>query len=289
MNEKERDILYDLLIKKAVSGLDETEERQLAQIDPGNGEMEFRSLEMTAAAIAIADIEIEPMPTQLRSKIEESADRHLAEAKTLVGDAPAWPPVTSQPKYYEPEEKTGSGWFGWLGWAVAVAACIGLVVMFFAMRPASAPQVAKDQSPPIAAPPTNAEMRDDFVKTATDIIRASWAAGNVKGLTQVVGDIVWSDEKQAGYMTFKNLPANPTDQYTYQLWIMDKTQKYPVDGGTFDVNAKGEVVVPINAKLKANSPDMFAVTMEKPGGVPVSDKSKIVSVAKVETHREPNT
>jgi hypothetical protein len=56
-----------------------------------------------------------------------------------------------------------------------------------------------------------------------------------------------------------------------------------VDGGTFDVSATGEVVIPINAKLKAKSPEMFAVTMEKPGGVVVSKREKIVAVAKVET------
>jgi hypothetical protein len=288
MTEKERDILDDLLIKKALYGLDEAEERRLLELDPGNGEIELRSLEMTAAAVALADIEIEPMPVSLRSKIEEGADRHFAEAKTLVGDAPPWPPV-SQPKYYEVEEKQGSGWFAWLGWAVAVAACIALAVTFFVIRPSSQPTVVKDQPPVVKTPPTNAEMRDDFVKTATDIVRASWAAGNVKGLTQLVGDIVWSDEKQSGYMTFKGLPPNPPDQYTYQLWIKTKDQEDMIDGGVFDVNAQGEIVVPINAKLKARSPDMFAVTMEKPGGVPRSKKDKIVSIAKVETHREPNT
>lgn len=291
MNEKDRKLLDDLLTKKAIYGLDEAEQAELEQLDPGNADAEFRSLEMTAAAIALADIEIEPLPAHLRSRIAESADTHFAEAKTVVSDSQPWPPVTSQPKYYEPEEKGGSGWFGWLGWAVAFAACIALAVTLYVNRPPAPPDVAKDQAPVIPAPPTNAQMRDDLVKTATDIVRATWAAGNVKGLTQIVGDIVWSDEKQSGYMTFKNLPPNPTDQYTYQLWIMDDSQEKatPIDGGTFDVSATGEVVIPINAKLKAKSPDMFAVTMEKPGGVVVSKREKIVSIAKVETPREPNT
>jgi anti-sigma-K factor RskA len=95
--------------------------------------------------------------------------------------------------------------------------------------------------------------------------------------------VVWSDEKQAGYMRFRGLPANDPTKQTYQLWIFDETQdpKTPIDGGTFDVNADGEVIIPINAKLKARKPAMFAVTVEKPGGVVVSDRKNIVALAKV--------
>jgi hypothetical protein len=46
-------------------------------------------------------------------------------------------------------------------------------------------------------------------------------------------------------------------------------------------NADGEVIIPINAKLKARKPAMFAVTVEKPGGVVVSDRKNIVALAKV--------
>jgi anti-sigma-K factor RskA len=286
MNEKEQAILYDLLTKKALYGLDEAEQGQLDQLDPGNADMEFRSLEMTAAAIALANIEIEPMPVHLRARLDEGADKHFAEAKTIVGEL--WPPATRT--LYEPTEETPRfNWFGWLGWAAAAAAVIALAINIYISRPTKAPEIAHDQPQHAPQTLTTTQMRDDFVKTAADIVRASWAAGNVKGITQLVGDVVWSDEKQSGYMTFKGLPPNPPDQYTYQLWIKAKNQEDMIDGGTFDVNSQGEVVIPIDAKLKAKSPDMFAVTMEKPGGVVVSKKEKIVSIAKVETHREPNT
>jgi hypothetical protein len=85
-------------------------------------------------------------------------------------------------------------------------------------------------------------------------------------------------------MRFRGLPVNDVQKETYQLWIFDKTQDKatPIDGGTFDVTSDGEVVVPINAKLKAQEPVMFAVTVEKPGGVVVSKREKIVALAKVE-------
>jgi anti-sigma-K factor RskA len=86
-------------------------------------------------------------------------------------------------------------------------------------------------------------------------------------------------------MRFRGLPANDPKRETYQLWIFDETQdeKTPIDGGTFNVNDNGEVVIPIDARLAARNPKMFAVTVEKPGGVVVSKREKIVAIAKTET------
>ena len=53
MTEQQHDILFDLLTRKAVYGLDDTEQRQLDEIDPGSAEAEYNSLEMTAASISM--------------------------------------------------------------------------------------------------------------------------------------------------------------------------------------------------------------------------------------------
>ncbi|MBK6751222.1 MAG: hypothetical protein IPG67_14775 [Acidobacteria bacterium] len=37
-------------------------------------------------------------------------------------------------------------------------------------------------------------------------------------LKNVGGDVVWSDERQAGYMKLRNLPKNDKNLSTYQLW-----------------------------------------------------------------------
>jgi anti-sigma-K factor RskA len=112
-----------------------------------------------------------------------------------------------------------------------------------------------------------------------------------KTLRDVGGDVVWSDEKQAGYMRLRGLPVNDKSKETYQLWIFDKTQDKatPIDGGTFDVDKEGEVVIPIDAKLKALGPELFAITIEKPGGVVVSKREKIAALAKVEAPAKTNT
>ena len=49
----------------------------------------------------------------------------------------------------------------------------------------------------------------------------------------------------------------------------------------FDVtpNARGEVIIPIEAKLAVAKPKLFAITVEKPGGVVVSKRERIVLTA----------
>ena len=57
MSDQKRDLIFDLLTKKALYGLDDAEQRQLDQLDPGWANREFRSLETTAAAINMAGLE----------------------------------------------------------------------------------------------------------------------------------------------------------------------------------------------------------------------------------------
>ncbi len=295
MNEEQRDTLFDLLTEKAVYGLDENEQGQLDQLDDGNLENEFLSLEMTAAAIGMAGLtDIEPMPEHLQDKISADAqslfaatDAEPAVVDTTTVEEPspdaAWPPI--RPVITYADENPGGSIFGWMGWAAAATACVALAINLWFTQPQPVEQAGTKtpaETPRIFTP---TEMREQLLNTTPNMVRAEWAAGNVAALKQIAGDVVWSDEKQAGYMRFRGLPVNDTQKETYQLWIFDQTQdsKTPIDGGTFDVDSDGEVVIPINAKLKARGPSMFAVTIEKPGGVVVSDREKIAALAKVET------
>jgi anti-sigma-K factor RskA len=112
-----------------------------------------------------------------------------------------------------------------------------------------------------------------------------WTPGNDAVGQRVSGDVVWDGDTQRGYMRFTNLPKNNRAIEQYQLWIFDasRDERYPVDGGVFDVSAdaNGNVVVPIRARLQVRTPTMFAVTIERPGGVVVSDRSRIVAIAKI--------
>ena len=281
MSEEENNKFFDLLTKKAIYGLDDSEQRELDAMDAADSEAELFSLERTVAAISLIGIEAdEPLPSHLFARIADEAgdyiDDRSTEAVSTWGD---------ERSHQQQEERAGSPWFAWLGWAVAAAACIALAVNVFVMRPKE-PDVAKVLSPaeaPRQMTPT--ERREEMLRSAVNMVKAEWANGNVKDIKTISGDVVWSDEMQTGYMRFRGLPANDPGKETYQLWIFDKTQDKatPIDGGTFDVPTEGEVVIPINAKLKAQGPEMFAVTIEKPGGVVVSSREKIAALAKVET------
>ena len=53
-----------------------------------------------------------------------------------------------------------------------------------------------------------------------------------------------------------------------------------MDGGVFDVRGD-EVVIPIHAAVRVFEPKLFAVTVERPGGVVVSKRERIVLTAEL--------
>ena len=133
--------------------------------------------------------------------------------------------------------------------------------------------------PPVATSPTS--DRAALLASATDIAKITWTITQDPTSRGATGDVVWSPSAQRGYMRFVGLAPNDPAQFQYQLWIFDKTrdQAFPVDGGVFDVGSNGEVIVAINPKLHVNDLGMFAVTVEKPGGVVVSKRERIVVTA----------
>jgi anti-sigma-K factor RskA len=89
-------------------------------------------------------------------------------------------------------------------------------------------------------------------------------------------------------MVFDTMRSNAELAHQYQLWIFDQTQRpeTPVDGGVFDVAASAErLVIPIDAKLRVERPALFAVTLERPGGVVVSDRERLLLTAEVPSGR----
>lgn len=269
MSQQNDDLLFDLLEKRAVYGLSAEEEKQLEELG-GSDDLSF---DRAAAAINLADLgTIDEMPTNLRARV-------IADANEFFADKPP----ASVPVETPVPARSGLGLFGWLGWAVAAIACIVLAATMLVTRNTN--QIAAGVTPtPTPEHLTPEQMRERLIKSAPDLAKADIGAGNVKEL-KPTGDIVWSDADQAGYIHVKGLPKNDPTKEQYQLWIFDQNQdpKTPVDGGVFDVSADGEVTIPINAKLKVKNPQLFAITIEKPGGVVVSKQEKVASLAKRET------
>lgn len=184
------------------------------------------------------------------------------------------------------------------GW-VAAAACLLLAIGAFVLRAAPGPVVTLPiptptttvvpsatvpaPSPMTVASISPAELRDKLLANEGSS-RAEWTPTKDPLGKAATGEVVWNKELQKGTMRFSGLAKNDPTRAQYQLWIFDKTrdEKYPVDGGVFDVDSEtGDVIVPIRATLAVNAPVLFAVTLERPGGVVVSKREHIVVTAKM--------
>ena len=98
------------------------------------------------------------------------------------------------------------------------------------------------------------------------------------------GDVVWDPRTQRGFLRLEGYVANDPASARYQLWIFDaaRDDRYPVDGGVFDVPAgRDEVIIPVHPTLPVSRAVAFAVTVEQPGGAVVSDRAKLVALAHV--------
>jgi len=279
MNDNKNEILTDLLFAKAAYGLTPEETQQLAELE---ADVNDTSIEMTLAAFSAAHFSDKPeaMPEALRSKILAGADQFFgAEADDRTTDLQ--PTFTLEPPARTPLTS-------WLGWAVAALAVAALTTNLYLTQFRPEPQVAGN--PPIeqTKPKTPTEMRNELMSSAPDLEKATWSAGKMPDVSGVSGDVIWSDKQQAGYMRLKGLPANDPKKEQYQLWIYEENQgeKTPIDGGVFDVAENGEIIIPIDAKLQAKNPKMFAITIEKPGGVVVSKGEKVAAIAKPDLNPE---
>jgi anti-sigma-K factor RskA len=292
MKELEKEKMLDLLIVKATFGLSEQEAKELKELEREFPELKnelsesSQSFELTAAAISMANLNAsESLPSHLQTKILADAEQFFASAKTESSGSEA--SETTEEEYqktfaFEPKRP---GW-SWLGWTVAALACIALAINLWTTRLQKPTEIVGTNPTPTVTPLTPeltlTQKREQLLASAADKIQTNWAEAKPSG-NEISGDVVWSSQKQEGYIRFRGLPVNDPNKETYQLWIVDENQdeKTPVDGGVFDVNERGEVIIPINAKLKVQKPKMFAVTVEKPGGVVVSKLGKVVAIAKV--------
>ncbi|MEJ2602887.1 MAG: anti-sigma factor [Gammaproteobacteria bacterium] len=149
----------------------------------------------------------------------------------------------------------------------------------FEQRPA-APSVVNrplpDEEGAAAADPI--EARAELIREAPGTIVVPWNPPEAADYADVSGDVVWNNSRQEGYLRLAGMPANDPTRAQYQLWIVDpERDEQPVDGGVFDIpGGRSEVIVPIKAKLGILDPQAFAITLEQPGGVVVSDGPLLV-------------
>jgi Anti-sigma-K factor rskA len=264
--QKEPDeAMLDLLIKQATEGLSPEEQRELDVLDNEVASAYARDLEHAAAAISIAGTgQPEPMPAALRSRIEAQLNAAMAAADAPSGGSSTVRAIGRAPR---PPARSTAGWW-------AAAACLVLAALGWLRAPpllhgpGAAPTPAQQREALLARPGT---LQIQLETTAEP------AAAGAKA------DVVWDPRTQQGVARFVGLKPNDPAQHQYQLWIFDgdRDQRYPVDGGVFNVPPNADqVVVPIHAELPVHAAKAFAVTIEKPGGVVVSGREHVVAIGK---------
>jgi hypothetical protein len=305
----------DLACDRALFGIDADEERELVALLDPTDDLAL-GLERAAAAVALAELVIdEPLPDHLAQTLLATAmsgapraragtvpitpvplSRNMAmdrsEARTSVM-VPHPPPMMQQPSDLEaararraandaaaaPARRSSSATWAWLAAAACFALAVGTLVL------SRRPDLGKDGA--VATAESPAARRDRLLAEAKDLVRVPWSATDDPAGKAESGEVVWSSARQEGYMTFRGLAANDPTKEQYQLWIFDaeRDEKYPVDGGVFDVKpgagGGGEIVIPITARVSVATPKLFAVTVEKPGGVVVSKRERIAVAAPV--------
>lgn len=238
-------------------------------------EMKMRFEELEAGRAlgdldATESIEWAELAMQLGCGSDLGLDRLVAELEAEMGGALVVFPADLKDRLGVSESPRASGKIligPWIGWGAA-ACLMGLLLV--------ERRDGNDRGPVAVS-----ELRDALVRDVEDsrTIRISGTQGD---FSRVKGEVVWSDERQVGYMTLVDLPPNDPSIHQYQLWIVDPARdEIPVDGGVFDMPPEGRTaVIPIDAKLAVKRPAAFVITREKPGGVVRSAQEVVVAIAK---------
>ena len=283
--------LYDLLSLRVVEGLEPAEQEELRQLTASHPEVDPDAFERVAAALAIAGLPVEPMPAGLRARVEADAAAWFAGRD----DAPPTAVVTQFPVPPKPV----TAWGGWL--AAAAALVIAVTGWLQVDRLAEDRTALAARQAVLESAVARLERELDATETALAAARDAspgqllaaleeqpgtrvvpWSTTDDPAASGAEGAVFWNDAAQAGLMQFRGLQANDPATAQYQLWIFDaeRDDRFPVDGGVFDVPpGVHEVLVPIRARLPVGEAVLFAITVEPPGGVVVSSRERIALVA----------
>jgi hypothetical protein len=130
---------------------------------------------------------------------------------------------------------------------------------------------------------TNGPAAFTTVAAKADAVKLAWSDWSDATVAcekpGVKGELVWADSIQKGVMRFANLPVLDATKEKYQLWIIDsRGMEQRISGGVFNSTA-GECYVVIEPGIEVDRAAAFAITIERPGGVWVSDMKRRVVIA----------
>ena len=262
----------ELLADRACFGLSRDEERELCELLSDCPEcVEWLAVsphDLAAGEVASGCPCEGRMPASLRREVEIQARAWCCGLKMSRGESEVRSIRASETHAMAPSRWRALALSGWM----AAAACL-VVAVGLALRGAD------------GAAASHAE-RMATAQARGDVVRANWGpfnaldTGEAPEITGVTGEVAWSDALQTGVMKFSGLPSCKPDEQ-YQLWIVDAergiTQR--VSGAVFGCSGPGPLEVPIEPQLPITKAAAFAVTLERAGGVVVSDMKRRVVLA----------
>lgn len=262
--------LEQLMVDNATQGLspqDEAELNAALASDPSlRDEAEAYELAATAIELSLTKQAMEDLPAALREKLLTAASGAgpAAKRELKLSDTPADKAAPASSFSF-----TDGRMFGWYA---AIAALVALALVLVGPYNSNSTSTGPDNGFADAQPTYDELLAEAKTVTASWSFNADPEAGADERFANCTGEVIWNAKAQAGYMKLAGLPVNDPTQEQYQLWIVDPARDAePIDGGVFDITARGEIIVPIDAKLRSDSPAVFAITVEQPGGVVVSE------------------
>ncbi|MEM9351778.1 MAG: anti-sigma factor [Planctomycetota bacterium] len=288
--QSDLDRLAELLADRALFGLDDAEDRELEGLAQLMSDAERESFDRAAASGQLAAIGvIEPMPAAVAEQVRRDGESMVAGFANPADRVVTRRPASGEGAVFSLREG--------LAWFVAAAS---LVFVWFAtldqpaelaeldpieaVDPSSSSEGPSSEDKPLSVESLRAELLADAEASPGEVVLVEWAPGGDASGAEAEGDVLWSNKRQRGVMRFRGLAANDPTAEQYQLWIFDEAQDddYPIDGGVFDVpSSEGDVLVEVDAKLPVTGVKLFAVTVEKPGGVVVSSRERLPLLANV--------
>lgn len=273
--------LDDLLVQRATEGLDAGDTAILDGLISEHAEVDAEWVDRLLGEL----------DAELLAGTEERLSPALR--ATVLGSAPAFamdasaPAASSEADSESPERAPDImpprwSWAGWAVAAVMAALAFGPLLNSSGSAPGPLPEAPGPSPEEVATMPDSPGFAQ--VAALDDAVVTSWAAGPDATGAGASGEVVWSAARQEGVMRFRGLAANDPTDFQYQLWIFDaeRDERFPVDGGVFDIPAGAdEVEVPISARLPVGQATLFAVTVEEPGGVVVSTRERIATLAEL--------
>ena len=286
--------ITDLIIERATCGLSAADQKKLDQLiqssaDPNAVLKAAEQFELSIAALELSQLNNDPTEheSQLSAALQEKIRLQASVAIDSLASSEERHQVLRDTKsVHDASPIPRLAWKDVLVWTVAAASLLALAM--FIRQSADPEQISPENIAVNELDPSsdlvedimpNDELMKKFLGSSPeDLLTLSWTPVDNKDVT---GEVFWSDQRQTGFMTLNGMEINDPQQKQYQVWIYDTetNEQRPVNGGVFDVSKTGRYIVPIAPLSPVKEAVQFAITSEQPGGVEVSDREHVSTVA----------